>query len=247
MVAFAATWSVGVTGCSDDTHEGAVTADLAVPDLRQPMLGDGGADLSPEDGSPPEPDAGDPDAPVIDTITPATTPAGEIVELSGHDFATVYSDNVVRFGGVAATPQEGNTLWIRVRVPLTIAGAPAPGSAEQKPFDVVVTTPLGSSLPKTIELLAPNPIPPPAISAISPSFPMVGQTMTISGSNFAPSNGDNIVSFDGVQVPEVPTTASGTIEVVVPAVVPPNDSKQVRVKVTTDGRDSDSFYVMILG
>jgi hypothetical protein len=192
---------------------------------------------------------GTPVKPVINAFEPVKPNAGELVRITGSNFATLFSDNTVRFAGVPAAPSSGDTLSLQVRVPTTIPGLPPVGSTEEKAVDVIVITPQGgSSDSKILSVRAPLPQPAPSIASIKPPTPSVGASITITGSNFAATGSPNTVMFDSTAVNNVLTTAAGELVLTVPAgVVPPNDSRIVGVKVITNSRSSDVFNVRIVG
>ncbi|QEE60478.1 choice-of-anchor G family protein [Salinibacterium sp. dk2585] len=143
-------------------------------------------------------------APVLPTITaiaPDEGPetGGTVVTMTGTDFADATG---VTFDGIPGTGfAVVNPTTITVTTP-----AHAPG-----PVDVVVTEPLGGSLPATFTYLNV-----PGITDIDPRFgPEAGGTpVTLTGEGFT---GATDVTFDGVPAIDVTVVDDGTITATTPA------------------------------
>jgi hypothetical protein len=134
--------------------------------------------------------------PLISSFTPKTGGQGTVVTINGSNFTNV---SAVSFGGIAATSYTVNSTT-------SIAAVVGSGSSG----DVSVTTPNG------IATLAGFSYSPPTIINVNPLFAAVDSIITITGTNFSSTPGNNIVFFGAVKA--LVTGASSTeLKVKVPA------------------------------
>lgn len=138
--------------------------------------------------------------PVISTVEPASAKVGDEVTITGSNFSTTASENIVKFNGIRASVSSATATTLVVVVP---EGATT-GVLKVNVNGQEVTGP-----DFTI-------IPPPTISAISPSSGKIGDNITITGANFSIAPSNNIVKFNGT--PATVTSATATqLEVSVPS------------------------------
>jgi hypothetical protein len=185
-------------------------------------------------GSPPPPAP-----PAITLLVPSSQRALASLEIRGSGFAGTTS--TVTIGGINATVLgTSNQTRVFVTVPNGIPGAPSlPGDPAASGIAVRLTNPDSAFATSTVTILPPlaSPL---GITSITPDPATVGVAVTINGTGFSATAGQNTVSFGGV--PATPTTASTTqLSVVVPTGIPglvaPGDSTTVNVTVT---RTTDS-------
>jgi gliding motility-associated-like protein len=141
------------------------------------------------------------DPPVITSFTPASGPVGTTVTISGSNFSTNISNNIVRFGTVQAAVISATATQLTVIVP---------AGATNQPIYVTVnglTAYTNTSFIVTF---------PPVIASFTPISGPVGTTVTIEGTNFCATPADNIVLFGTVQAAVLSATAT-QLTVIVPA------------------------------
>ncbi|MCZ6691499.1 MAG: IPT/TIG domain-containing protein [Planctomycetota bacterium] len=128
-----------------------------------------------------------PPDPALLTISPTSGGTGSSVTITGADFSTIPSNNLVRFNGVIGTVASATVTSMTVTVP---------ASATTGPVTVVVEGRPAPSSP-TFTVTSPSP-PAPAITAIYPDSGEEGDAVYIEGSNFDPEPRSNVVQFNGV-------------------------------------------------
>ncbi|MCW9708615.1 IPT/TIG domain-containing protein, partial [Fodinibius salsisoli] len=160
------------------------------------------------------------EAPAIDAIDPTEGEVGTAVTITGSNFGATASDNAVAFGGVEASINSASETEVVAVVPNSLgAGAvdvtlTANGQTATSPQQFTVT------------------VPAPVIDAINPTEGEVGTVVTITGSNFGATAGDNAVAFGGV---EASINSASETEVV--AVVPNSlGAGAVDVTLTANGQ-----------
>ncbi len=127
--------------------------------------------------------------PNISSISPVSGPIGAVVTINGTNFGPTVGTRVsgVTFNGVSARTNSWSDTQILVPVP---AGATT--------GNVVVSISGVASNGVLFTVTAP-----PAITTVNPTGGPVGTSVTISGSNFGPSQGTSSITFNG-------TTATAT-------------------------------------
>jgi len=162
--------------------------------------------------------------PAIATLNPNSGPeaGGTTVTITGANFDPTATNNTVKFGSTATTVTGGTTTWLTVTAP-----------AGTGTVDVTIANTGGTSAIVAADKFAYDP-PVPAISSISPtSGPEAGgTTVTISGTGFSPTYGDNTVKFGGTAA----TVTGGTATSL--TVTTPPGTGTVDVTVNTTGGTS---------
>jgi len=164
-------------------------------------------------------------APVISGIDPDSAfPTMEVV-IEGSNFSSAAAGNTVSFNGTAATVSEATTLGITVIVP---DGATS--------GDVTVTTNdmTSDGFPFTVT----EPIIP-TITSVEPNTGKVGTEVIITGTNFSPVPGKNLVSFNGTEA-----TVTAATETSLTTKVPPGATTG-NVTVTVDGESNGVMFTVI--
>ena len=122
-------------------------------------------------------------APNITSISPTSGAVGTAVTLKGTGFGSSQGTSTVAFNQASGAPTSWSATQIKVPVP---AGATS-GS-------VVVTSGIENS--NSVSFTVPGTGP--SITSLSPSSGPVGTSVTITGTNFAPTQGTSTVTFNGV-------------------------------------------------
>jgi hypothetical protein len=176
--------------------------------------------------------------PVINSLSASSRPIGQPVTILGDNFDLSAANNQVTFNGTAAgVPSPASKTSLTVLVP-PLASPPVSAT-------IVVTTPAGgSSNGFSITVTAPLGTPNPTISSIDVSpnpIAVVGQTITINGTNFdATTPANNKVLFDAVQVDAATATATKLTVVVpnIPGVILNQPPTQVSIVVKIGANQS---------
>ncbi len=170
-------------------------------------------------------------APSIDSIAPSRVRAGEILTVTGKNFSSTPSSNLVRFEGsrdgrvVSATPTQ-----LQVEVP----DVPA---ATGRPNRVPVTVTVGGRT-SDASLIAVYQAP--RIHGLSPSVAMPGEDVVLAGGGWGQGAA---VRFGNIDVPVVEVTSS-TIKVRVPQIAgPPGTSVPVVVSMGADPSNPAPFIL----
>jgi predicted secreted protein len=125
--------------------------------------------------------SGNPSAPNISGISPASGPVGTSVTITGLNFGASQGTSTVTFNGVAATA----STWSDTSILTAVPGGATTG-------DVIVTVNGLASNAAGFTVL-----PAPSITGLSPTSGPVGTSVTISGSNFGDAPGTSTISFNG--------------------------------------------------
>jgi len=191
--------------------------------------------VAPKPGSAPPP----PQIPTISGFVPTQAPISTQLEIDGDNL----NGGSATFAGVPGIPAGGSTKFkLFVVVPPGIPGAPVnPG--DHLDVTVIVTTPLGTSQGSKVTILPPPTNPLPTITSFNPTSGVVGGNVTIAGTGFDTTAGNNTVHFDNV--PATPSTASATtLSVTIPTGInglnSQFDSRNVPITVTVGGQASPS-------
>jgi uncharacterized protein (TIGR03437 family) len=166
-------------------------------------------------------------APSIDAINPTEGQTGTEVTLTGSNFGATGDDNTVQFGGTDATINSASPTEVKAVVPDGLS----PGAVD------VTLTANGqtATAPQQFTVILPAP---PAIDAIDPTSGTTGTEVTITGENFAPDAGDNMVEFGNAEANVTSASNDGT-ELVVEAPGGLNPGDVVPVSVTVDEQTAD--------
>jgi hypothetical protein len=124
------------------------------------------------------------EGPIIQSISPASGPAGTIVTISGSGFATEPNNNLVYFGDIPASITSATATQLKVIVP-------SHNTAEDKVVSVVKNQIKGIS-PTPFTLTGP------VIISFTPTSGESGTRITINGSGFSTNPLENIVSINSL-------------------------------------------------
>jgi IPT/TIG domain/Bacterial Ig-like domain (group 2)/Kelch motif/Galactose oxidase, central domain len=163
--------------------------------------------------------------PTIFALSPNLGPVGTLVTISGADFGATQGTSTVTFNGVVASVSAWSSTSVTAVVPIGAAtGA------------VVVT--VGGTVSNAVGFTVPGA---PNISSLSPTFGIVGTTVTINGSNFGATQGTSSVSFNGT-LATVTSWNSAQIIVTVPT-----GAASGNVTVTATGVTGTAAYFAVTG
>lgn len=140
-------------------------------------------------------------SPTITSFNPTSGTVGETITLTGTNFDTTPSSNIVRFNGTTAVVSSSTSTQITTTVPvgattgtITVEVNGETGISGSN-FTVISTTP--------------------TITIFNPTSGMIGETVTITGTNFDTTPENNIVRFNGI-VANVNNSTSTEIITMVP-------------------------------
>lgn len=166
----------------------------------------------------------DNEAPTLMSISPTSAMVGGVVTITGKYFSSK-AVNTVTFNGLDANIVAANISIIKAVMP---EGATA--------GDIVVTSD-GLVSTNSLSYTVIQPIIP-TITSIDPTSGKVGETVTITGTDFSTTPEDNVVSFNGVQAAVTASTAT-TITTSVPA-----GATTGNVTVTRDGESNGVLFTV---
>lgn len=158
------------------------------------------------------------ETPSIASISPSSGPAKSSITIAGSGFGGTQGTSAVMFGGVSADI----TDWSDTSIVAVVPDAPIGASNLQ----VWVNSMSSNTVPFTI-------LATPTMTALSINAGAVGETITITGTNFGSTQGNSTVTFSGT--PATPTSWSDT-SISVPV---PNGATTGNVLVTVNGVPSD--------
>jgi YD repeat-containing protein len=141
----------------------------------------------------------------VTSFNPTGGPAGTAVTIYGTGFSSSVGQNSVQFNGVGAT--------IIAATPNQLV-ATVPSGATTGPISV--TSPLGSAISTNVFHVGPA-AGAPVINSFTPGIGNAGATVTIYGTNFDPSPGNNHLRFNDVANAVVTASTSTTITATVPS------------------------------
>jgi hypothetical protein len=162
-------------------------------------------------------------APVIASFNPTSGQVGTTVTIEGANFGTTPADNIVFFGTVQTSVISATPTQLTVTVP---------SGATTQPITVTangLTTISGTSFTVTLP-----PSQPPVISSFNPTSGPTGTTVIITGSNFSPNGGNNIVRFGNLQADLYAATSTQL------TVTVPNGATKNPISVTVNGLTGQS-------
>lgn len=166
----------------------------------------------------------DNEAPTLMSISPTSAMVGGVVTITGKYFSSK-ADNTVSFNGIDATIVAANISIIKAVMP---EGATS--------GDIVVTSD-GLVSTNSLSYTVIEPIIP-TITSIDPTSGKVGETVTITGTDFSTTPEDNEVRFNGVQASVTASTAT-TITTIVPA-----GATTGNITVTRDGESNGVLFTV---
>ncbi len=164
-------------------------------------------------------------APSISAFTPTSGTAGTSVTITGLNFSTTASQNTVRFNGVQATVTAATITTLTVTVP----AATSTGK-----ISVQVGSLTANSATDFLVI--------PVIANFAPSSGIVGSNVTITGTNFSTTAGNNVVKFNGT-VATVSAATASSLTVVVPVGA---TTGKITVEVGTQIATSATDYTVTL-
>ncbi|TRX54863.1 hypothetical protein FNH22_19100 [Fulvivirga sp. M361] len=151
-----------------------------------------------DDGDPP------PAVPTLVSFTPVEGTEGAVVTIIGTNFSTTTSENVVKFNGTPATVSVASDVSLVATVP---AGASTGKITLEVNGRQVESNRDFTVVPKTADA--------PTITGFSPTSGEAGTSVTITGTNFLPTPGENKVTFNGITAP-VGEASATSLSVLVP-------------------------------
>ena len=141
-------------------------------------------------------------APTITSFSPTSGGVGTSVTITGTGFDTTPANNTVKFNGSVATVTASSATSITA----TVLTGTTTGT-----ITVTVAGQTGTSSTNFTF------VPPPVITSFSPTSAGFGATVTITGTGFDTTPGNNIVKFNGIQATITGTPTATSISVLVPA------------------------------
>lgn len=162
------------------------------------------------------------------TSSPASGTVGSTVTISGTNFDAAPENNIVTFNGTPAMVSLATATSLTVTVPGATNG------------NITVTTPGGTVVSASTFSITPTPGTSPAITSLMPQRGGVGTVVTVSGANFDPVAGNNIVKFFGTQAAVISATPTSLMAAV------PAGAASGPITVTTAGvtaKSASSFTV----
>jgi hypothetical protein len=157
--------------------------------------------------------------PTITNFNPTSGGVGTSVTITGTNFSTTPTNNVVAFNGTAATVTASTATSITTTVPVgtttglvtvTVAGQTATSSSN---FTIV---------------------PPPTITNFNPTSGIAGASVTITGTNFSATPANNIVMFNATTATVTASTATSITTTV------PSGATSGPITVTVGGQTGTS-------
>lgn len=167
-------------------------------------------------------------APVIESIQPDKGYPGDTIIITGKNYSTTLTDNLVEFGQTDATIIAATSTQLKVIAPQN--GTTGPISIKVKTSDFIHSE-VNFTYLKIV-----------AISDFKPSSAEPGETITITGSHFSTTTTENAVTFNGK-----PSTVQTATETTLTVVVPQGATNGL-IKVTTNRRTAETnraFGVLI--
>ncbi len=162
--------------------------------------------------------------PTLTAVSPGAGPVGIAVTLTGTNFGSAQGASTVSFNGTAAMP----IAWSATSIT-----APVPPGAASGPVTVTVGGTASNGVVFTV-------VPPPTLTALSPTSGVVGVLVTLSGTDFGATQGASVVAFNGT--PATPTAWS-TTSITAPV---PAGASSGPVTVTVGGQLSNSVGFTVI-
>ena len=165
--------------------------------------------------------------PAITKIVPDSAFEGMEIIIHGSNFSSAAAENLVNVNGTAATVTKTTTSAVTATMPSGVTE----GTGE-----VTVTTNNLTSAVHPITVTEPVI---PVLTSIDPTSGKVGQTVTINGTDFSTTPGENTVSFNGTQA-TVTASSATSITTSVPVGATTGD-----VTVTVDGESNGILFTVV--
>ena len=163
-------------------------------------------------------------APSVASLSPTAGAVGTAVTISGANLGPTQGTSSLRFNGTVATP----TTWSASSIVAAV-----PGGATTGPVTVTVNGVASNGVTFTVSAPVPN------VAMLSPTAGAVGTAVTISGTNFGPTQGTSSVRFNGT----VATPTSWSASSIVAAV--PSGATTGHLTVTVNGVASSGFIFTV--
>ena len=164
--------------------------------------------------------------PTISSLSVTSGPINWPVTISGTNFGASQGTGIVQFNGTTAAITSWTMTSIQTQVPAGATTGP-----------VIVTTSTGRvSNGLTFTL-----VPPPTLTSVAPVIGRIGDSVTISGTNFMSSQGSSTVTFNGTA--GSPTGWNNTT-ITVPV---PSGSTSGSVVVTVSGQSTSTLPFTVIG
>lgn len=160
--------------------------------------------------------------PKIASFTPSFGPVGTSVTITGANFSSTPKDNAVQFNGTAATVTEASSSSLTVTVP--------PGATTGRIEITLGDTTATSSSDFTVGTASPSP----TVVDFTPTSGPVGTSVTINGTDFSSTAGDDIVKLNGTTA-TVTSASTTSLEITVPS-----GATSGRITVTVGGTTATS-------
>lgn len=124
------------------------------------------------------------DKPTIENIAPTKGRAGDTVSITGVNYSTTPADDIVQFNGTKAEVIAATATKLTVKAP--VGGSTGPISVKVKNSEVA-TGPAFTYVQAA------------TFTSFAPAAAKVGDTITVTGTNFSTTLSDNVVHFTGPQ------------------------------------------------
>ena len=162
--------------------------------------------------------------PNIASLNPTSGVVTTSVTITGSNFGSSQGSSTVKFNGTTATP----TSWTASSIVV-----PVPAGATTGPLVVTVSGVASNGVTFTV-------IPTPSITSLNPTSGPVNASVTITGTNFGPSQGSSTITFNGTLASPTSWTATS---IVVPV---PSGATTGNVVVTVNGVASNGISFTVL-
>jgi hypothetical protein len=139
--------------------------------------------------------------PVITSFSPASGPVGTVVTITGKNFSSVASDNMIMMNGLQIAPISSSTTQIVFTVQA--------GAKTDKIFVLTQYNGLQFTVVSTSDFVVESSEP--VITSFSPASGPVGTVVTITGKNFSSVASDNMIMMNGLQIAPI---SSSTTQIV---------------------------------
>lgn len=157
--------------------------------------------------------------PDISLFSPVSGTEGTVVTIAGVNFSKIASENSVYFNGTEATVSASTKIQLTTTVPVGATSGFITVKVKGKSAISDVSF-------EVTEVTAESPV----ISGFSPTSGEVGDSVTISGSNFGESVSTNVVTINGA-VAEISSASSNEIV----AIIPSGGTSVGKITVTANG------------
>lgn len=157
----------------------------------------------------------------VDSLSATAATIGTTLTINGSGFSTVIGNNTVRFGTTTATINSASATQLQVVVP--------PGISGSQPVTVQVGSVTSNSSPFAVV---------PSITTLSASTGSTSDSITITGTGFSATAGDNTVRFGTVAGT---VTAASTTSLTVTVTEAPAGAANATVQVGTQTSSAATF------